>query len=71
MNWPAQAYYNRVQWQILAYEASLLRVPPARQQAERAAQAAQGSFAAFIESLVLSALPVGNHGEMFAKGRNV
>lgn len=70
-NWPAQAYYNRLEWMRFAVEVQLLPVPPARQHAERAAQAAQGSFAAFIESLVLSALPVGNHGEMFAKGRSV
>lgn len=69
MNWPAQAHQNRLQWLALANELALLPVPPVRAQAKRAAQAAQGGFAAFVESLVLSALPDGNHGEIYGKGR--
>lgn len=30
-----------------------------------------GGVAAFVKSLVLSALPLGNHGEIYAKGRSV
>lgn len=55
-NWPAQAYYNRKAFVTLAAELAMLPVRPAKAQAERASQAAKGSFAAFIEALVLSVL---------------
>lgn len=56
MNFPAQAYYNRNQWLALAAEVAMLPVRPAAAQAERAPLAAKGSFAAFVESLILSVL---------------
>jgi hypothetical protein len=69
MNQHVNAYRNRIQWLALATEIALLPLPPARAQAKRAGQAATGGFAAFIESLILSTLPDGNHGEIYGTGR--
>lgn len=74
MNAHVNAYRNRQQWLALAAEIALLPALPVRRQAQRAALAVQGGFAAFMETLVLSALPDGNHGnhgEIYGKGRIV
>lgn len=77
MNWPAQAHYNRLQWQGLAeglakqFAEAACRKAMAAPVAKRGAAMPVGKFAAFIEALVLSALPLGNHGEIYAKGRSV
>lgn len=78
MNWPAQAHQNRLQWLAMseglakqfAEEACRKALAGAVSEA-RSRPAPVGGFAAFIESLVLSALPLGNHGEIYAKGRSV
>lgn len=77
MNWPAQAHQNRLQWQSMAeglakqFADAACRRALSAPQAQRGAVAPVGGFAAFVESLVLSALPLGNHGEIYAKGRSV
>lgn len=77
-NWPAQAYYNRQQWLAMAEsfakqgaELACRKALAGAVSAARSRPAAVGGFAAFIEALVISALPDGNHGEIYAKGRSV
>lgn len=75
--WPANACKNRLQWKSMAeglakqFAEAACRKAMAAPQAQRGAAMPVGKFAAFIESLVLSALPLGNHGEIYAKGRSV
>lgn len=78
MNWPAQAHQNRLQWLAMAEglakqfaDAACRKALAGAVSAARSRPAAVGGFAAFIEALVLSALPDGNHGEIYAKGRSV
>lgn len=78
MNWPAQAHQNRLQWQGLAEgiakqfaDAACRKAMRGDVSGARRRAAPIGGFAAFVESLVLSALPLGNHGEIYAKGRSV
>ncbi|GEM_PF-4966268 len=78
MNWPAQAHYNRLQWLAMAQdlakqgaELACRKALAGAVSAARSRPAPVGGFAAFVESLVLSALPLGNHGEIYAKGRSV
>ena len=66
MNWPAQAFYNRREWLSLADAVALLPVRSAAARVPSGAALGSG-FAAFVESLVLSALPDGNHGEIVAR----
>jgi hypothetical protein len=78
MNWPAQVHQNRLQWQAMAEslakqgaELACRKALAGAVSAARSRPAPVGGFAAFVESLVLSTLPLGNHGEIYAKGRSV
>ena len=76
MNWPAQSHYNRLQWQAIGQAIAKQMADAACHKALAAPQAKRGAaaplsgFAAFMESLILSTLPAGNHGEIYAKGRS-
>jgi hypothetical protein len=76
--WPANACKNRMQWLSMAEglakqfaDAACRKALAGAVSVARSRPAPVGGFAAFIESLVLSALPDGNHGEIYAKGRSV
>ena len=78
MNQPAQAYYNRLQWLELVAPLMLQAANAACQKALRAAQkgaplAGEVAQRASLSSgaHALPTLPVGNHGEMFAKGQSL
>jgi len=76
--WPANACKNRMQWLSMAEslakqgaELACRKALAGAVSAARSRPAPIGGFAAFVESLVLSVLPLGNHGEIYAKGRSV
>ncbi len=74
MNWPAQSHYNRLAWLSLVEPLFLIAAGEACAKALRfAAEGAPlaGKYQPRSAGACSSALPDGNHGEIFAKVQSV